>query len=119
MNKKDKDVLARIVCNELSARGYKRVTIKDMRLHIDCIMNSIHEFGQWRDNRPAYDPIIATRYYKDNGAAYLAAQDIIFDEPRIKIMHAAAARNRRGLMIEAGEWSEAHEYEFVNYWANR
>ena len=109
MNKKDIATLARVTRDELAARGYAPVTLKDLRLHIECIMNAIHEFGQNEDERRAYDPIHATRYYSDNGAAYCAAQTFIFDWAPIAIAHKAAAANRRALMMKRGTWTEQHE----------
>lgn len=109
MNNKDVATLARVTRDKLAARGYKPVTLKDLRLHVECIMNAIHEFGQNEDERRAYDPIHATRYYSDNGAAYCAAQTFIFDWAPVAIAHRAAAANRRALMIERGTWTEAHE----------
>ena len=114
MKRKDITTLARSTRNELIARGYRSVTLKDITLHIDCILDAIGEFGQWRDERRAYDPIHATRYYQDNGPAYLAAQDIIFGDPAIAKLHAAAFTNRRALMIEAGAWSAKHEQAYTS-----
>lgn len=116
MKKKQLDTLARMTCDELEARGYRRPTIKDMRLHIACIMDAIRELHQARDTRPAYDPIHATRYYSDNGAAYCTAQTIIFNYAPIAQAQAQAAAHRRALMMDAGTWTEAHERAYLtNY----
>ena len=109
MNKKNVDTLARATRDELAARGYAPANLKDLRLHIECIMNAIQEFGQNEDERRAYDPIHATRYYSENGAAYCAAQTFIFDWAPVAIAHKAAAANRRALMIERGSWTAKHE----------
>lgn len=96
---------------ELLSRGYT-ASCKDLKTQAECILDALHVLA-WAEDADAYAPIHATAYYRDNGCAYLAAQDIIFGMPDIKRLQCKALSNRREIMKEKGIWTEAHEREYL------
>lgn len=107
------------LCHEtvehLWAQGYRGFTIHDIKLQLECILNAIEDLETCRDSKP-YEPIHKTAYYRENGSAYLAAQQFIFEDIDIQEAQFRAARNRRGLMLDSGTWTTRHEEEYrANY----
>lgn len=100
--------IARETRRELIAKGYGRVGLDDLKQHVICALNAIEMMACYEE-KDAYGPIHETAYYRNNGCAYLAAQDIIFSQADVKEMQRDALTRRRELMKEAGTWTKSHE----------